>query len=840
MSEAQKKRKYSFSSESKVLPLLPLRDIIVFPTNVVPLFVGRERSIIALEKAMAGDKYILLAAQKDASFSEPTEKDIFEVGTIAHVLQLLKLPDGTVKILVEGCQRAMIENFMDQDGYYSVEAREIKEQQKESVEHEALLREVKVSFDSYIRVNKQVPPEMLMSINQIEDPGKLADTLITYLSGLKLPERQALLEEEDVFKRLENLYQSIQAEIEIIKTEKKIRARVKKQMEKTQREYYLTEQINAIQKELGEKDDPRVEAAELEEQTKKKKMPKEAKEKLLKEIKKLKYMSPMSAEATVARNYIDTVLSLPWEEYSSDKDDINYAKEVLDRDHFGLEKVKERILEYLSVKSVTAKMKGPILCLVGPPGVGKTSLVKSIADSLDRKFVKIALGGLRDEAELRGHRKTYVGSMPGKLIMACKKAGTSNPVILLDEIDKLSADYKGDPSSVLLEILDPEQNHIFSDHYLDLEYDLSQCLFVATANSLDGMSAPLLDRTEIIKLSGYTELEKIEIAKKYLIPKQLKANGIEDPKDLTFTREALVFLARHYTREAGVRNFEREISSVVRKIVHHELMNEGKKKIESAETKGKRKPSTAEVPSHKVNFDTPVKVTPKMVKFYLGFEKFRHGSQNQEPAVGLATGLAWTPYGGDVLSIEVAILNGQGKLFITGKLGDVMQESAQAAMSYVRSRSNFLGLSKDFYQKIDIHLHVPEGATPKDGPSAGLCIATALTSALIKRPVCNNVAMTGEITLQGRSLPVGGVKEKCLAAHRANIKKILFPIDNIKDINDVPQSIQKDIEFVPVSHMDEVLIHALVWDSDKDTKGSLYKKLQETSHTDDVETSVNH
>lgn len=834
MSEAQKKRKYTFSSESRILPLLPLRDIVVFPTNVVPLFVGRERSIMALEKAMAGDKYILLAAQKDASFSEPSDKDIFEIGTIAHVLQLLKLPDGTVKILVEGCQRAFIEDFIDENGHYSVKAREIEEKQETSVEHEALLREVKVSFDSYIRVNKQVPPEMLMSINQIEDPGKLADTLITYLSGLKLSERQALLEENDIFKRLESLYQSIQAEIEIVKTEKKIRARVKKQMEKTQREYYLTEQINAIQKELGEKDDPRAEALELEEQAKKKKMSKEAKDKIFKEIKKLKYMSPMSAEATVARNYIDTVLSLPWQEYSEDKNDVNYAKDILDRDHFGLEKVKERILEYLSVKTVTEKMKGPILCLVGPPGVGKTSLVKSIADALGRKFVKIALGGLRDEAELRGHRKTYVGSMPGKLIMACKKAGTSNPVILLDEIDKLSADYKGDPSSVLLEILDPEQNNIFSDHYLDLEYDLSQCLFVATANSLEGMSAPLLDRTEIIKLSGYTELEKIEIAKKYLIPKQLQANGIEDQKDISFTRESLVFLSRHYTREAGVRNLEREISSVVRKIVHHELMKEGKKKEDLEKTGFDSKTY------HRVVFDTPLKITPKMIKFYIGFEKFRYGTQNLKSAIGLATGLAWTPYGGDVLTIEVVILNGQGKLFITGKLGDVMQESAHAAMSYVRSRSSFLGLAKDFYQKIDIHLHVPEGATPKDGPSAGLCIATALTSALIKRPVSNNVAMTGEITLQGRSLPIGGIKEKCLAAHRANIKKILFPIDNIKDINEVPQSIQKDIEFVPVSHMDEVLIHALVWDAEKNNKDGLYQKLHKTSHTDDVEITINH
>ena len=792
MSEAKKKRKYSFSSESKNLPLLPLRDIIVFPSNVVPLFVGRERSIIALEKAMSGDKYIFLAAQKDASFSDPGEKDIFEFGTVAHVLQLLKLPDGTVKILVEGVRRAVVEKFTDEEGsYFSAEVREIEEKQEPSVEHEALLREVKVSFDNYIRINKQVPPEMLMSINQIEDPSKLSDTLVTYLGGLKLQDRQSLLEEDNVFKRLENLYESIQSEIEIIKTEKKIRSRVKKQMEKTQREYYLTEQINAIQKELGEKDDPRAEAHELEQLMKNKEMPKEAKEKLSKEIKKLKYMSPMSAEATVARNYIDTVLSLPWSEYTEDKNDIKFAQEVLDRDHFGLEKVKERILEYLSVKTVTDKLKGPILCLVGPPGVGKTSLVKSIADSLGRKFVKIALGGMKDEAELRGHRKTYVGSMPGKIIMSCKKAGSSNPVILLDEIDKISADYKGDPSSVLLEVLDPEQNHIFNDHYLDLEYDLSQCLFVATANSLEGMSAPLLDRTEIIKLSGYTELEKIEIANKYLVPKQMKANGVVNPKDIDFTRESLTFLSRYYTREAGVRNFEREVSSVIRKIVHHELMT-GKNSSKKEQDKKKNKTSQG------VNFSKPVEVTPKMIKHYLGFEKFRHGSQNLAPSVGLATGLAWTPFGGDVLMIEVVILNGQGKLFITGKLGDVMQESAQAAMSYVRSRSNFLGLAKDFYQKIDIHLHVPEGATPKDGPSAGLCIATALTSALIKRPISNLVAMTGEITLQGRSLPVGGVKEKCLAAHRANIKKILFPKDNIKDIHDVPKSIQKEIEFVPV------------------------------------------
>lgn len=840
MSEDQRKRKYTFSSESSTLPLLPLRDIIVFPTNVVPLFVGRERSIIALEKAMGGSKYILLAAQKEACFADPSEKDIFEVGTIAHVLQLLKLPDGTVKILVEGYKRALINNFIDKDGYYSAEIKEIKEKGSQSVEHEALLREVKVSFDNYIRINKQVPPEMLMSINQIDDPGKLSDTLITYLGGIKLQERQALLEEIDVYKRLETIYHSIQSEIEIIKTEKKIRARVKKQMEKTQREYYLTEQISAIQKELGDKDDPRTEAIELENQMKKKKMSKEAREKVSKEIKKLKYMSPMSAEATVVRNYIDIVLSLPWGEFTEDKNNIKYARSVLDRDHFGLEKVKERILEYLSVKSLMDKIKGPILCLVGPPGVGKTSLAKSIADSLGRNFIKIALGGLKDEAELRGHRKTYVGSMPGKIVLACKKAGSSNPVILLDEIDKVSSDYKGDPSSVLLEVLDPEQNHIFNDHYLDLEYDLSRCLFIATANSIEGMAPPLLDRTELIKISGYTEIEKIEIARKYLVPKQLGLNGISDNKQISFAKEALVFLARYYTREAGVRNLEREIASVIRKIIHQELATSGKSGLQTQGRKNKNHVESKNTKKCKVKFSSAVKITPKMIKYYLGFERFRYGSQNNNSSIGLATGLAWTSYGGDVLMIEVVILNGQGKLFITGKLGDVMQESAHAAMSYVRSRSNFLGLKKDFYQNIDIHIHVPEGATPKDGPSAGLCIATALTSAFIKRPVSNSVALTGEITLQGRSLPVGGIKEKCLAAHRANIKKILFPIENIKDINEVPKSIQKDIEFVPVSHMDEVLIHALQWSSNKKVKDELYKKLQQTSNIDDINTSLNH
>ena len=826
------------SAQTTKIPLLPLRDILVFPSTVVPLFVGREKSIQALEQAMAANKEILLAAQIKAKTNEPSPEDIYEVGTISTILQLLRLPDGTVKVLVEGQRRARVKEFLQTEEFFFVEAEELKEKESDGVENEALLRTVKMSFDNYVRLNKRIPPEMLLSIASMDDESKLADTLVAHLNNLKLQDKQRLLEETNPAKRLEELYGYIQSEIEIMRVEKKIRARVKRQMEKTQKEYYLNEQMQAIQKELGDRDDGRNELMEIETQLKKKKMPKEAKERVTKEVKKLKQMSPMSAEATVVRNYVDTILSLPWDDYSDDIRDTVFAETVLDKDHYGLVKVKDRILEYLSVRTLVKQVKGPILCLVGPPGVGKTSLARSVAEATGREFVRVSLGGVRDEAEIRGHRRTYIGSMPGKIILALKKAGKSNPVVLLDEIDKLSQDFRGDPSAALLEVLDPNQNSSFADHYLDLDYDLSKVLFLATANSLHTIPAPLLDRMEVISLAGYTEEEKVAISNQYLIPKQIKENGLEK-QNVNFSPKAVKELVRYYTRESGVRSLEREIASVFRKVArkHLKRLEEDRKAQQKDDTPIKSGLSLSKG-------DITEKISDKSINKYLGPRKFRIGLQNTEHEVGLCTGMAWTQVGGDLLITEIAIVPGKGKLTITGKLGEVMQESAQAAFSYVRSRASFLNIEEDFYTKVDIHIHVPEGAIPKDGPSAGITMATALTSALTGRPVSKDVAMTGEITLRGRVLPIGGLKEKMLAAHRGGIKKIIIPHDNAKDIDDVPKNILKDITVVPVEHMDHVLMHALVWkkpqDDTKAEADELFERLKTITETELSELAFAH
>ncbi len=818
------------------VPLLPLRDILVFPSTVVPLFVGREKSIKALEQAMSSSKEILLTAQIKAKTNEPTPEDIYNVGTISTILQLLRLPDGTVKVLVEGQRRAKITEYLQTEDFFFVSTEVLEEEKAASVENEALVRTVKIAFDNYVRLNKRIPPEMLLSIASIDEESKLADTLVAHLNNLKLQDKQRLLEETKPSKRLEDLYGYIQSEIEIMRVEKKIRARVKRQMEKTQKEYYLNEQMQAIQKELGDRDDGRTELLEIESQIKEKKLSPEASEKLTKEVRKLKLMSPMSAEATVVRNYIDTVLSLPWGEFKSEIRDINYAIDVLDKDHYGLQKIKERILEYLSVRTLVNNIKGPILCLVGPPGVGKTSLARSVATSTGRDFVRISLGGVRDEAEIRGHRRTYIGSMPGKIILSIKKAGTSNPVILLDEVDKLSQDFRGDPASALLEVLDPEQNSTFSDHYLDLDYDLSKVLFIATANTMDTIPRPLLDRMELITLTGYTEDEKVSIATQYLVPKQFKENGLKD-QSVKFNPKAVRELVRYYTREAGVRGLEREVASVLRKLA--------KKHIEKF---FKTNPEVRQEPKQSEIIEIPngyiaENVTDKSIQKYLGPRKYRIGLQGRNHEVGLCTGLAWTQVGGDILISEVAVLPGKGKLTLTGKLGEVMQESAQAALSYVRSRSSFLGIKDDFYEKVDIHIHVPEGGIPKDGPSAGICMATALTSSLTNRPVSKDVAMTGEITLRGRVLPIGGLKEKILAAHRGGIKKILIPTENEKDLRDIPKNIMKYITVIPCEHMDKVLIHALVWQKPEDEskeQDQLFERLRKITESEHSELEFAH
>jgi ATP-dependent Lon protease len=776
------------------MPLLPLRDIIVFPHMVVPLFVGRERSISALDEAMSRDKEILLAAQREARTNDPASEDIFEVGTIGTIIQLLRLPDGTVKVLVEGKKRARIEKFLSTDPFFHCAVSEVPETKESTVEIEALMRSIHATFESYVKLNKRIPPEMLMNVASIEEPGRLSDTIVAHLN-LKLSDKQDLLEIPDPGIRLERLHELMQSEIEILLVEKKIRSRVKKQMEKTQKEYYLNEQMQAIQKELGERDEFKNEMAELEHRIQSKSMSEEATTRMDRELKKLKMMSPMSAEATVVRNYIDWVISLPWDELTEDRENITEAEDLLDRDHYGLKKAKERILEYLAVQILVKKIRGPILCFVGPPGVGKTSLARSIAETMGREYVRLSLGGVRDEAEIRGHRRTYIGALPGKIIQSLKKAGSSNPVFLLDEVDKMSMDFRGDPSAALLEVLDPEQNSGFNDHYLDLDYDLSSVMFITTANSLHSIPIPLQDRMEIIQIPGYTDYDKLQIARAYLVPKQLEANGIQD-EGIQFTDAGIKSIITHYTKEAGVRNLEREISSVCRKIARSVLAHQ--------------QPATTRAPK------TSKRVTAKSVQKHLGPHKFRHGMVEDSDLIGVVSGLAVTSVGGDLLMTEVTLMPGKGKLIITGKLGDVMQESARAALSYVRARAVPLGLDRNFYQKIDIHIHCPEGAIPKDGPSAGITMATALVSALTRIPVRKNVAMTGEITLRGRVLPIGGLKEKVLAAHRAGITTVILPTENERDIRDIPKQILSAMKLVPVAHADDVLREALVLSNPED------------------------
>ncbi len=767
------------TDQATVYSVLPLRDIVVFPHMIVPLFVGREKSVRALEDVMKDDKQILLVAQKNAGQDNPTEKDIYEVGTVASVLQLLKLPDGTVKVLVEGGSRARITEFVESESFFQARAETFDEELGEQREVDALARSVVSQFEQYVKLNKKVPPEVLVSVNQIDDPAKLADTVASHLA-LKVSEKQDVLEIAKVSDRLEKVFGLMEGEIGVLQVEKTIRSRVKRQMEKTQREYYLNEQMKAIQKELGEGEDGRDEVAEMEERIAKTKLSKEAREKADNEVKKLRGMSPMSAEATVVRNYLDWLLSIPWGKKNKIKKDIDSAEKILNADHYGLEKVKERILEYLAVQLRATKIKGPILCLVGPPGVGKTSLGKSIARATNRNFVRMSLGGVRDEAEIRGHRRTYIGSMPGKVIQAMKKAKAQNPLFLLDEIDKMGQDFRGDPSSALLEVLDPEQNSTFNDHYLEVDYDLSDVMFVTTANSLR-MPQPLLDRMEIIRIAGYTEDEKVEIAKAHLIDKQMEAHGLK-VGEWSIADEALRDMIRYYTREAGVRNLEREIANLTRKAIREILQ----KKVKSVE------------------------VTAENLGKYAGVRRFRFGEIEDSDLVGIVTGLAWTEVGGDLLQIEAVVLPGKGKMTITGKLGDVMQESVQAAASYVRSRAPSFGIRPSLFEKNDIHVHVPEGATPKDGPSAGVAMVTSIVSVLTKIPVRRDLAMTGEITLRGRVFPIGGLKEKLLAALRGGLKTVLIPRENEKDLAEIPDNVKQGLEIIPVSTLDEVLQHALV------------------------------
>ncbi|MCB9528978.1 MAG: endopeptidase La [Myxococcales bacterium] len=793
------------TSRARVLPLLPLRDIIVFPHMVVPLFVGREKSINSLEEAMSSGKDVLLAAQRMAKTNDPRPEDIFSVGTIGTIIQLLRLPDGTVKVLIEGKQRARIKRFVETGDVFRVEVEELVEQVDPQVELEALLRQVHETFETYVKLNKRIPPEMQVAVSSIDDPAKLADSIVAHLN-LKLPDKQAILETHDPAARLEKLLELMQAEIEILQVEKKIRSRVKKQMEKNQKEYYLNEQMQAIQKELGERDEFKNELQELEDRIKNKRMSKEATIKARKELKKLKMMSPMSAEATVVRNYIDWIISLPWFDTSEDKQDLKSASDILDADHYGLKRPKERILEYLAVYGLVEKMQGPILCLVGPPGVGKTSLARSIARCTGREFVRLSLGGVRDEAEIRGHRRTYIGAMPGKIIQSLKKAGTNNPVMLLDEIDKMSTDFRGDPSSALLEVLDPEQNTTFNDHYLDLDYDLSQVMFITTANNRHQIPLPLQDRLEIIELSGYTEFEKLHIATRHLVPKQMERNGIA-PAQIEWTDSAIQLLVNRYTRESGVRSLEREIASVCRKIAKDVIRGRDAVPVERFRQK----------------------VTTKQVQKYLGAPRFTFGMSDAKDEVGLVNGLAYTSWGGNLLQTECSVVPGKGKLIITGQLGEVMQESARAAMSYVRSRAADLGLDPDFYQNLDIHMHFPEGAIPKDGPSAGVTMATALVSALCKLEVRHDVAMTGEITLRGRVLPIGGLKEKLLAARRGGIRTVLIPSENKKDIKEIPQRVRKSMQIVLVEHADAVLERALKHDGHL-WRGRVAKQMDEAAH----------
>ncbi|QPC44796.1 endopeptidase La [Kaustia mangrovi] len=778
---------------SERFPVLPLRDIVVFPHMIVPLFVGRDKSIRALEEVMREDKRILLVSQMNASDDDPEPDAIFTVGTVASVLQLLKLPDGTVKVLVEGNERARITGYTDRTDFHEAEAEIIPDIEGDVSETEALARSVVAQFETYVKLNKKVPPEVISTVTQIDDYSKLADTVAAHLA-VKISDKQDLLEVASVTERLERVYGLMEGEISVLQVEKRIRSRVKRQMEKTQREYYLNEQMKAIQKELGDGDE-RDELNELEERIKKTKLSKEAREKAEAEMKKLRQMSPMSAEATVVRNYLDWLLGIPWGAKSRVKKDLGYAETVLDTDHYGLEKVKERIVEYLAVQQRTNTLKGPILCLVGPPGVGKTSLGRSIARATGREFVRLSLGGVRDEAEIRGHRRTYIGSMPGKVIQSMRKAKKANPLFLLDEVDKMGMDFRGDPSSALLEVLDPEQNATFMDHYLEVEYDLSNVMFITTANTLN-IPPALMDRMEIIRIAGYTEDEKVQIARRHLLPKSVKTHGLKEG-EFELTDEALVEVIRRYTREAGVRNLERELSTLARKVVK-ELITSKPDKVE---------------------------ITKDNLADYLGVPKFRYGEAEREDQVGVVTGLAWTEVGGELLTVEALMMSGKGKMTVTGNLRDVMKESISAASSYVRSRAADFGIKPPVFDRKDIHVHVPEGATPKDGPSAGIAMVAAIVSVMTGIPVRKDVAMTGEITLRGRVLPIGGLKEKLLAALRGGIKTVLIPEENAKDLADIPENVKNGLEIIPVARMGEVLRHALTsmpepidWDEEQEAK----------------------
>ena len=775
------------------LPLLPLRELIVFPHMVVPLSVGRERSVTAVEEAMKGDQLIVLAAQQRAKTDDPVPEEIFNVGTVGHIIQMLRLPDGKVKVLVEGRQRVHVKRYLQTEPCFLVETEPLVEEEPlgwpgvdgPSLDVEALMTKTHQTFEAYVRLNKRIPPELLVSVQTIEQPSRLADTIAGALA-LKLGDKQTLLEEVRAGSRLAKLVEHMQSEIDLLQVEKKIRSRVKKQQEKSQKDSYLNDQMSQIQKELGERDEFKNELTELEDKITSKPMSVEAKSRCGKELKKLKMMSPMSAEASVVRNYIDWVLALPWEDKTQDKLDVQEASALLDEDHFGLDKVKERILEYLSVQALVKKLRGPILCLVGPPGVGKTSLARSIARATGRKFTRLSLGGVRDEAEIRGHRRTYIGALPGKLVQSLRKVGSNNPVFLLDEIDKMSTDFRGDPSSALLEVLDPEQNATFNDHYLDLDYDLSDVMFIATANSLHNIPEPLRDRMEVIQLPGYTEWEKVAIAEKYLVPKEQEMNGVAGI-DVEISEPALRSIIHHYTKEAGVRSLERELGTIFRKVA---------KEVVAARTSGKPQPK--------------FRITPQSVPRFLDVHKFSGNRTERDHEIGYVNGLAVTMHGGDILPAEVSVMPGKGKVTLTGKLGDVMQESAHAAMSYIRSRCDALGLDREFYCKTDIHVHFPEGAIPKDGPSAGVTMATALASALLRIPVRRDVAMTGEVTLRGRVLPIGGLKDKVLAAHRAGITTVIIPKENRKDLRELPKKVLKVMHIVAVEHMDEVLRAALV------------------------------
>ncbi|MBO8168763.1 MAG: endopeptidase La [Thermoanaerobacteraceae bacterium] len=768
------------------IPLLPLRGVLVFPYMVIHLDVGRERSVAAIDEAMLhDDREIFLVMQKEAQTDEPDEDDIYTVGTVAQIKQLLKLPGGTIRVLVEGLYRAKIISYEEKEPYIKVTVEPQEESVEKTPEIEALMRNLIDKFEHYVKISKKISPETVVSVVTLEDPGRLADVVASHLI-LKLTDKQKILEAVDVGERLELLCNLLAKEMEIMELERKINMRVRRQMEKTQKEYYLREQLKAIQKELGEGDERTAEAEEFREQIEKAKLPKEVKKKALKEVERLEKMPSQVAEATVVRNYLEWLLALPWSKQTKDRLDIKVAEEILDEDHYGLREVKDRILEYLAVRKLAKKLKGPILCFVGPPGVGKTSLAKSIARSLKRKFVRVSLGGVRDEAEIRGHRRTYVGAMPGRIIQGLRQAGSRNPVFLLDEIDKMSMDFRGDPSAALLEVLDPEQNHTFSDHYIEESFDLSQVLFITTANVQYNIPRPLLDRMEVINIPGYTEYDKLQIGEKYLLPKQREEHGLK-PEQLTISENAMRRIIRGYTRESGVRNLERQIGTICRKVARDIVAGDIKTAL----------------------------VTAKNVEKYLGTPKYRYGTAEKKDVVGVATGLAWTQVGGDVLSVEVIVLNGKGQLTLTGKLGDVMKESAQASFSYVRSKVKELGIPEDFHEKNDIHIHVPEGAIPKDGPSAGITMATALASSLSGKPVRRDVAMTGEITLRGRVLPVGGIKEKILAAHRAGIKTVILPKENKRQLEEVPLSVKRKLNFVLVEHMDEVIREALVDNGDQ-------------------------